>query len=215
MSVTALVPCYNEEKRIHLVLEALSSFAIIDQILVVDDGSSDNTSTEVAAYPKIKLVKLEKNIGKGGAVREGLRHVTTDITYLCDGDLNGLKQEELEKVLRPVIENDVQICVGVLKRHGKFYQFLRRNLLPLISGQRAVKTDLLKKIMSHKQADGWGIEPFMNAYCKRNKIKIKRVDLNGIRDVLNMRKRGFKYFSDRLMRYFKIYSKTIPYKFGL
>jgi len=204
-ATTALIPCFNEVERIDQVLKIITKSPNLQEIIVVDDGSRDNSKKIVGKYPRIKLIVLPKNIGKGGAVKQGLRFVQTPLVFLCDADLRGLKEKHIKKVLEPVKTGRVKICIGVTFKGGIFFQWLRRNILPLIAGTRAVKTNLLKKNVLSPLARDFGLEPYMNFYCNTHNIEIKKVDLKGVSDILKIKKRGLKYFLTKLAFSIKIY----------
>lgn len=66
MKVTALIPAYNEADRIGETLQAVLKLDMVDQIVVIDDGSTDGTTAVVKDYP-VELIKLDRNRGKGSA----------------------------------------------------------------------------------------------------------------------------------------------------
>lgn len=83
MKTSLIIPAYNEEKGLPLVIEECQDK--VDEIVVVDDGSSDNTY-EVARKYNVCLVRQEKNKGKVAAIRTGISHATGDIVILIDAD---------------------------------------------------------------------------------------------------------------------------------
>ncbi len=81
--VSVIIPAYNEEEGLPKVIEEIPS--AVDEIIVVDDGSSDKTY-EVAKKYDVKVLKHEKNMGKVAAIRTGLKNATGDIIVLTDAD---------------------------------------------------------------------------------------------------------------------------------
>ncbi|MBW2105836.1 MAG: glycosyltransferase [Deltaproteobacteria bacterium] len=74
MKTTAIVPIFNEEKTIRNILFTLNNSELIDEIVVVDDSSTDNSLEEIKSFEremskKLKVISLKKNLGKGDAVR--------------------------------------------------------------------------------------------------------------------------------------------------
>lgn len=205
--VTALVPCFNEADRIGLVLEVLARCPVIDDIVVVNDGSTDNSREVIAEYPMVRLVDLPHNVGKGGALRAGLDRVYSPITFLCDADLVGLTCEHVQTIVGPVLNGEVLMCVGVREVGGAAVQFLRRHFLPLFAGERVIATNVLREVLRSERANGWGIEPYMNFYFELMEWKVKRIDLKGVRDVLNIKKWGMGFWLKRLGFYIKVYVK--------
>ena len=86
--VCVLVPTYNNERTLAKVLESLLKFT--DQIIVVNDGSTDSTPTVLQHFPQINLVSYPKNRGKGYALRTGFRHaVKSGYDYAITIDSDG------------------------------------------------------------------------------------------------------------------------------
>lgn len=86
MKTSLVVPAYNEEKGLPLVIQEYRD--VVDDIIVVDDGSSDGTfhEAELLAGNKVKLFRHEKNAGKVAALRTGVEHATGDIIIFTDAD---------------------------------------------------------------------------------------------------------------------------------
>ena len=81
IKVSIIVPVYNEEKTLHLILEKINEQNVTGikmEIIIVNDGSTDNSLNILKEFSHLyhKLINLEKNKGKGGAVREGLKAAT-------------------------------------------------------------------------------------------------------------------------------------------
>ena len=100
-SVTCLIPAYNEASRLPAVLAAVVGHPWIDEVLVIDDGSSDETS-EVASQHGARVLTLSPNGGKSAAVAAGIEQVRTEIILLIDADLGGLTARHLLDLLMPL-----------------------------------------------------------------------------------------------------------------
>lgn len=87
--VSIIIPVYNEEKTILKVLESIKeAFKNIEyEILVIDDGSEDQTQTICTAYKNIQYIRLPKNYGKGFALRNGFAHAKGLFVAIQDADL--------------------------------------------------------------------------------------------------------------------------------
>ncbi|MEM3709265.1 MAG: glycosyltransferase [Nitrososphaerales archaeon] len=94
MKLSMIMPAYNEEKHIEEAIEeaikALKRIGLDYEIIVVNDGSEDETENKVIMckkkYQSIKLVSYNENKGKGFAIKEGFKHISGDIIFLLDTD---------------------------------------------------------------------------------------------------------------------------------
>ena len=84
--VSVVMPAYNEEAVIDTILAQVAQLPQVDEIIVVDDGSTDRTAEKVNAHPNARLIQHPYNIGNGAAVKSGIRAATGDIILLMDCD---------------------------------------------------------------------------------------------------------------------------------
>ena len=116
MALSIIIPVYNEESTIELVLRKLlaMSFPFGVEIIVVDDGSTDRTKELIAAVNRDNVLKVHSsliNLGKGAAVRFGLEYVSGDYVIIQDADLE-LDPQDIIKLLDPVIAGRVDVVYG-------------------------------------------------------------------------------------------------------
>ena len=116
--LAVIIPAYNESSRIVGVLRAIKGASIPSEIIVVDDGSADNTSEAASTVSGVKVITLTKNVGKGGAMAAGVASTDADIVMFVDADLQGLTAEHVDQIAAPMIRNECDMCVGVF-RGGK------------------------------------------------------------------------------------------------
>jgi dolichol-phosphate mannosyltransferase len=112
MKLTIIVPVFNEEKTITEVIKRLRdvNLGIEKEIIVVNDASTDATLKKINPAG-IKLIKHEKNLGKGAALRTGNSEATGDYIIIQDADLE-YNPQDIKKVLQPVIEGKSDIVYG-------------------------------------------------------------------------------------------------------
>ncbi len=191
MEVTAIVPCYNEEKTLGDVLNALTASPRIKMVIVVDDGSIDG-SLDVARRFKIQLIKNRRNLGKGGSIRKAVAMVKTKFVMMCDADLKGLRQESIDALLHPLERDENTMAVGLRDKgwHLGSKVLKEKLMLVLIGGERAMLTRHLMAVCRDKRTAKYGLEPVMNSYCTRKGIRIVKVGLKGVNDTSKLRKRG-------------------------
>src|SRR3990170_5983554 len=117
--MSIVIPAYNEEKRIRGSLSEtctyMSGSGMDYEVIVVDDGSSDGTSriveSMVTDFPKVRLVRYEKNRGKGHALRTGVLVTKGDFVLVMDADLS-TPMEELRKLMPYLSEGGFDIAIG-------------------------------------------------------------------------------------------------------
>ena len=173
-SITAVIPAYNEEKTIEKILIEVKKVELIDRIIVVSDGSRDNTA-DIARRQGVEVIELTKNIGKGGALKEGIDRCKSDIILLLDADLVGIKTTHIDCLLRPVIYREVDMKLGLFDK-GRLSTDFAQWVTPYLSGQRAVRRYILDGILD-MNITRYGIETAMTKYVKKNNIAVKKVSL--------------------------------------
>ena len=183
MKITAIVPVYNEEKTVGNVLEVLVSSDKIGKIIVVNGGSTDKTPAIINKFKsskksKVAVINLKHPNGKGGAVKAGSRNIKSDIVLLFDADLTGLKKEHVDKLIRPIIEGAAMV-IG-LRDKGNIIGNMIMPYFPLTGGERAFITKVFMEIIKCPLVGGWGLESVMNDYCKKKKLKVAKVKLDGM-----------------------------------
>ena len=165
--VSVVIPAYNEEKRLPGVLGAIPDF--VDEVIVVDDGSSDGTYEAARAFsekdPKIKAIKLKENCGKGCAMREGVKNSSGDVVVFMDAD-GQHRPEDIIKLVEPIIDGEADMVIGARKGdlksrplHRRLSNILTTKLIRLKlrtyvydtqSGFRAFKREFLPEIKSDR-----------------------------------------------------------------
>lgn len=138
MFISVIIPCYNEENRIAPTLEEVRRYllrrGIDSEIIVINDGSSDNTLEVLKSFEKLKVLSWDENRGKGFAVKAGLEIARGDYVLITDADLS-TPIEEADKLLALLRHYDIvigsrQVEGAVIQR----YQPLHRLVLGMIFG---------------------------------------------------------------------------------
>lgn len=150
--ISAVIPAFNEEKTIgDIVLRALYH---VDEVIVVDDGSSDDTSS-IAAGAGAKVVRNELNRGILAALREGFEAVEGEIVVTLDAD-GQHDPDEIPLLLEPILRNEADLVIG---RRPVLPYFSERTITALTSlkvyvhdassGFRAVRRAIIEKMRLH------------------------------------------------------------------
>lgn len=116
-NVSVIIPAYNEEAAIEKVLKELLDAvekwnAGSIEVIVVNDGSSDNTAAIVSRFPSVRLINHRKNKGYGSAVKTGIREASGEFVVWYDAD-GQHRPEDLLKVITKMQEEDLDYCIGI------------------------------------------------------------------------------------------------------
>jgi glycosyltransferase involved in cell wall biosynthesis len=196
LRLSVLVPLYNEEEFVAPIIERVLEAPLPDgmdrEVIVVDDGSSDGSAeivAEMAAlHPKIRLVRHDRNQGKGAAIRTAIEHASGDFSIIQDADLE-YDPREYAHVLRPLLEGKADVVYGsrfmiVGERRVLYFwhsvanrlltEFCNLvadvNLTDMETCYKAFRTSLLKSIPI--RSERFGIEPELTIKTARRQVRI-------------------------------------------
>ncbi|MDA8052852.1 MAG: glycosyltransferase family 2 protein [Deltaproteobacteria bacterium] len=199
MKLSVIIPCYNEINTIDDVLDAVINAPYEDkEIIVVDDFSTDGTRDKLRNYGNSgkfkKIIYHDKNMGKGAAIRSGIKAAGGDIIIIQDADLE-YNPEEYPKILMPILNGKADVVFGsrfkgesaqrVLyfwHRMGNGFltflsnMFTNLNLTDMETCYKVFRKDIIRNIKIEE--DRFGFEPEITA--KISKIKDIRIYEVGI-----------------------------------
>lgn len=159
---SCIIPFFNEDERLYAVLDEAVKVKSLSEIICVDDGSREDHSQEVVRhFPDVKFIRLEKNGGKSGAVREGLKRATGELIFLCDADLRNLDHHELEGAIDAMQAADIDMLI--LRRVNSLIlgKLFRGNVI--LSGTRILPKRDLEAVLA-APVKGWQLEVAINQY---------------------------------------------------
>ena len=114
MKVSVIMPVYNECDTIYEILKRVQQIAVVSEILMIDDGSTDGSREilkELDGKDRVKVLMHAKNSGKGAAVRTGIQNATGDVIIIQDADLEYDPNDYLA-LLKPIEEGRSQVVYG-------------------------------------------------------------------------------------------------------
>ncbi|MEJ2264837.1 MAG: glycosyltransferase family 2 protein [Anaerolineales bacterium] len=114
MKISVIIPAYNEIHTIEEILKRVQAVGVADEILVVDDGSTDGTRGVLKEYDSqgpVKVISHAENQGKGAAVRTGIQHASGDLIIIQDADLE-YDPRDYQLLLQPVREGIADVVYG-------------------------------------------------------------------------------------------------------
>lgn len=183
--ISVLIPAYNEAESISQTVKAVLQVPGVRQVLVVDDGSQDQTASQ-AADAGAEVLSLTSNQGKGEALNRGVPNLTEPVIALLDGDL-GDSARELEVLARPVLEGEADLTIATfppVKKSGGFGLvkglatggirfFTGLSMSAPLSGQRVMRREILSAVLPF--ASGYGVEVAMTVRAARCGFRIQEV----------------------------------------
>jgi len=189
--ISVLIPAYNEEERIVSSLEKISKFfsGTDFEIIVIDDGSTDNTREVVSKFDKVVLNNKRENIGKGFSVREGVFMAKGDKILLTDADLSTPIEEysKLNKYFKkfPIVigsralaESQVQnnIFRKILGKFGNvLIRFVVKNIKDTQCGFKLFDRNVASDLFSRQKINGFGFDFEILFLAQKKDFDIKEV----------------------------------------
>jgi len=208
MGISVVVPAFNEAGRIGAVLEPILGSPMIDEVIVVDDGSDDGTAEAAEKFP-VRVIRLPVNRGKAAALDAGVSEATHDTFLFLDADLVGLLPSHVDDLVRAYREGNLDMAIGVFVSGRKGTDFAQL-INPFASGQRVLSREIWERATKNGTEMDYGIEFALSKLAAKEGWAKEHVRLEGVTHVLKEEKRGFaKGMVDR----FKMYGDMIKWLF--
>lgn len=202
--LSIIIPCYNEERTIHLILDKIRNVQLMNgiskELIIIDDCSRDNTPEVIkkyfSTYPETdyKLVVHEVNKGKGGAIHTGISMAGGEFTIIQDADLE-YDPNEYNLLIQPVLDGFADVVFGSRFMGGNPHRILffwhsignkflttisnvltNLNLTDMETCYKLFRSDLLKKLDLKEKR--FGFEPEVTAKISRANARIYEVGIS-------------------------------------
>ena len=168
--ISCIICAFNEAPRISAVLKVAVKHPLLNEVIVVDDGSTDNTAEIVRCFPSVKLISYPKNRGKSFAMATGVAKAQNDLLMLLDADLKGLADKHITALAIPVLSGKTDVSLSL--RQNSLFIF-RAIGLDFVSGERVLRKELLSEALKEiRRLPRFGIEVFLN-----NQIIARRLSI--------------------------------------
>jgi len=168
--ISCVVCAYNEEHRIRNILDAVDRHPALAEIIVVNDGSTDQTEALLATYPSVKVISYSPNRGKTYALSRGIAAAAHDHLMLLDADLAGVTPGDIDALAAPVIGGEADVSISLRSNSLAIY---RATGLDFVSGERVIPATLLKDAVETMQRlPRWGGEAFMNELIIQRRLRL-------------------------------------------
>ena len=185
--VSAIIPAHDEGPTICRVIAPLRGHPLIEEVIVVDDGSTDDTAARARSMG-VRVLSLRRNLGKASAMSRGVRAARNEIVFFADADVTGLTPEMVTRILTPVLSGGYGMYVGIRGRKTYWANRLLR-ITPILGGERALQKSLWDHVpRSFKK--NFQIEIALNFYAKHLGHRMGFTIVHGLGQVIKERKRG-------------------------
>ncbi len=195
MLVSVIIPAYNEEQTILQVLENVQALPIQKQIIVVNDGSTDNTHAlleKVSVDAEVTIIHHEVNRGKGYAIRSGIPHIKGNLVIIQDADME-LCPSDILQIVEPLKDDSVKVVYGSRFLNGRgnasLHNYVANKILAIYTnmlygcritdestGYKAFSSNLLKAL--NLTCEGFEFCPEVTAKILRGGFKIQEVPVS-------------------------------------
>lgn len=162
--ITAIICVLNEEKTIRNVILSIQAFSIVNEIIIVNDGSTDNTG-EIIKDLKQQIdiidVNLPKNRGKGYAMAIGVEYATNEIIVFVDADQVIIPSNYVYQMVASLLKNKCNMVLGYSTANilGK-----EVNPLKILTGERVLFKKDIEPILNRMKESRFGVETLLYLY---------------------------------------------------
>lgn len=224
MDVSLIIPCFNEAKNLPILIsrckDLIEKYPV--EIILVDNGSTDNSSMLIAKYPFIKLVKVKKNEGYGNGILEGLHNASGEILAWTHADLQTDPNDLMRGLELALASTNPQKLFLKGRRYGRsFFDVI------FTFGMSLFETLLLQKLMWdinaqptifhksffqtwQKPPNDFSLDLYVYFMAKKSKLVIKRFPVK-----FSKRLHGTSDWNTSLLGKYKFIKRTLSYSFNL
>ena len=199
MKLSIIIPCYNEENTIKVIVEKVLKFSLYDkEIIIVDDCSTDQSRKIIKNLAEdtsiIKYFFLDKNLGKGAALNKGFKEANGDIILIQDADLE-YDPKDYPILIKPFIETDADVVYGSRFLGGEyvrlhfFWHFLANKFLTIVTnvvtnlnmsdmetGYKVFKKNVINSLEIKEKS--FGVEPEITVKLAKKKFVFYEVPIS-------------------------------------
>ena len=200
--LSVIISVYNEKNTIEEIIKRVESVNLDNiekEIIIVDDKSTDGTREVLGRYKgKHRVIFLERNYGKGNALRNGFKEANGDIIIIQDADLE-YDPNDYPKLIRPIFEKETDVVYGsrflkssslnnrIVYKRGYLFSRLLNRLSNILSGlklsdiytcYKVFSKEAVRKITPDIKSNRFGIDPELTALIAKNKFRVLEMPIS-------------------------------------
>jgi glycosyltransferase involved in cell wall biosynthesis len=185
--VSTVIPARDERATIGEVVRQMLAHPLIDEVIVVDDASTDGTAEEARALGAT-VISMPQNGGKAAAMSLGVAAARNDVVLFSDADVVGLDSGMVSRIIEPVTSGRYAMYVGIRGRKTYWVNRLL-HFTPILGGERALRRELWDQVPSTYKKN-FQIEIALNFFAKLNGHRMGFTVVHGLGQVIKEKKRG-------------------------
>jgi polyisoprenyl-phosphate glycosyltransferase len=185
--IAAIVPAFNEGATLLEVLSVLTATPSIAEVLVVSDGSTDDT-VEIARSLGLRTIHLRQNQGKGRAMEIGVAHTDAEVLLFVDADILNLTVDLIQRLIEPVLSGRSDMNVGIRHR-GRPLNAIQDRTGPLLSGIRCLRREIFEAVPD-SHLEGFAVETGLNWACRELGCRTTTTVMYNLKHLVKEKKRG-------------------------
>lgn len=190
VSVSCILPAWNEAARIGAVLSVATGHPALAEVIVVDDGSTDETAAIAQGFAGVRLIRQPANAGKTRAMVAGIMAASGSHLLFLDSDLQGLTGADIHALIAPVASGRAAASVSLRGNAPRPWHWLG---IDYISGERVLARASLPKDLGFLLAlPRFGFEVALNRIWLERGEPIAVVPWPGVRSPLKAEKAGWR-----------------------
>lgn len=163
MNISCIILAFNEEKTIAVAIRAALGCKDFDEIIVVDDGSTDKTRVIASSFDAVRLMRFSTNRGKGAAYARGVRGARNRVIFTLDADLPNIRSDDISKIIVRYRVGDVDAVIGP------------QGVTPIfdsITGQRIYDKSIVMPFLSCIAPNRFALEIVLNQIFSRRRVAV-------------------------------------------
>jgi len=213
-TIGVVIPAFNESENLYSVLDIACGIPWLSQIVVVDDGSTDDTfliARQAMIWDtRVVFIRHHENLGKAAALLAGVRALQTDLVVFLDADLKGIVESHFRELCAPLQIDDCEMAIAVF-RHGGLLTDASHIGAPYLTGQRCLRRRLAEQVLTPLADTRYGVEMGLTIHAKKHHWRVQKIIWGGVTHQMKEQKRlALPGIRSRWQMYRQILAVAIP-----